>query len=99
MISVSRTSAYGPIITPPENDDVKGNVIGRISVASLDNTVSLLQNITARGVVHGPIIYFDTSSYPITATLPIFAGTSAKPTFFDDVCNPLPDDTPDLSNL
>ena len=75
-----------------------GNAIDSISVASLDNTVIPLQNLTVHGVSHAPITYFDTFPLPVTATLPIFA-TSNDTTIADDACNPLPDDTPDLSNF
>ncbi|THG94885.1 hypothetical protein EW026_g6671 [Hermanssonia centrifuga] len=103
----SRIASTGKIVTiAAGNDGAKGvfftsspgNAIDAISVASLDNTVIPLQNATVHGVVHDPITYFDTFPFPVTATLPIFP-TSTDPTVVDDACNPLPDDTPDLSNF
>lgn len=75
-----------------------GNAINAISVASTDNTVIPLQNATVFGVEHDPITYFDTFPLPVNSTLPIFA-TSTDTTVEDDACNPLPDDTPDLSQF
>lgn len=74
-----------------------GNGINVISVASLDNTVIPLQNATVGGVQHNPITYFSTFPLPVEGALPIFA-TSNSTTVADDACNPLPDDTPDLSD-
>jgi hypothetical protein len=50
------------------------------------------------GVVHDPIPYFETFPLPINGTLPVFV-TSNDTTVVDDACNPLPDDTPDLSKF
>ncbi len=75
-----------------------GNGINAISVASLDNTVIPLQNATVHGVVHDPITYFDALPLPVNGTLPLFA-TSNDTTVVDDACDPLPDDTPDLSGF
>ncbi|KAI0745166.1 subtilisin-like protease [Earliella scabrosa] len=75
-----------------------GNGISVISVASLDNTVIPLQNATVHGVEHDPVTYFSALPFPITETLPLFA-TSNDTTVVDDACDPLPDDTPDLSNF
>ena len=75
-----------------------GNAIDGVSVASLDNTVIPLQNATVHGVTHAPVTYFDALPLPVTATLPIFA-TSNSTTVEDDACDPLPDDTPDLSKF
>ncbi|KAI9067297.1 subtilisin-like protease [Trametes sanguinea] len=101
----SRIAATGKIVTiAAGNDGSKGswytsgpgNAINAISVASLDNTIIPLQNATVHGVEHNPITYFATFPLPINGTLPIFA-TSNDTTVVDDACNPLPDDTPDLS--
>ncbi|KAI0663397.1 subtilisin-like protease [Cubamyces menziesii] len=101
----SRIAATGKIVTiAAGNDGAKGswytsgpgNAINAISVASLDNTVIPLQNATVHGVQHDPITYFSTFPFPVNGTLPIFA-TSNDTTVVDDACDPLPDDTPDLS--
>ncbi|KAI0358577.1 subtilisin-like protease [Trametes cingulata] len=103
----SRIAATGKIVTiAAGNDGAKGswytsspgNGINAISVASLDNTVIPLQNATVHGVAHDPITYFSTFPLPVNGTLPIFA-TSNDTTIVDDACNPLPDDTPDLSSF
>ncbi|RPD78695.1 subtilisin-like protease [Lentinus tigrinus ALCF2SS1-7] len=103
----SRIAASGRIVTiAAGNDGSKGswytsspgNGINAISVASLDNTVIPLQNATVHGVAHDPIPYFDALPLPVNATLPVFA-TSNDTTVVDDACNPLPDDTPDLSGF
>ncbi|KAI0775848.1 subtilisin-like protease [Trametes elegans] len=101
----SRIAATGKIVTiAAGNDGAKGswfssspgNAIDAISVASLDNTIIPLQNATVHGVAHDPIPYFNTFPLPVNGTLPIFA-TSNDTTVADDACDPLPDDTPDLS--
>ncbi|KAI0363362.1 subtilisin-like protease [Pilatotrama ljubarskyi] len=103
----SRIAATGKIVTiAAGNDGAKGswytsspgNGINAISVASLDNTVIPLQNATVHGVAHDPITYFSTFPLPVNGTLPIFA-VSNDTTVPDDACNPLPDDTPDLSSF
>ncbi|CDO69143.1 hypothetical protein BN946_scf185042.g45 [Trametes cinnabarina] len=103
----SRIAATGKIVTiAAGNDGAKGswytsgpgNAINAISVASLDNTVIPLQNATVHGVKHDPITYFATFPLPVNGTLPIFT-TSNDTTIVDDACNPLPDDTPDLSSF
>ncbi|KXN90803.1 Minor extracellular protease vpr [Leucoagaricus sp. SymC.cos] len=73
-----------------------GNGINAISVASVDNIIIPLQNATVHGVQHDPITYFNALPLPVNGSLPIFA-TSNSTTVVDDACNPLPDDTPDLS--
>ncbi|KAI0088133.1 subtilisin-like protease [Irpex rosettiformis] len=106
-VVASRIGSTGRIITiAAGNDGAKGafytsgpgNAIDGISVASLDNTVIPLQNATVHGVTRAPITYFDALPLPVKATLPIFA-TSNSTTVEDDACNPLPDDTPDLSKF
>ncbi|KAJ3554568.1 hypothetical protein NM688_g3038 [Phlebia brevispora] len=103
----SRIAATGKIVTIAAGNDgadgafytsSPGNAINAISVASLDNTVIPLQNATVHGVTHDPITYFDTFPLPVNGTLPIFA-TSTDTTIVDDACDPLPDDTPDLSGF
>ena len=51
---------------------------------------------TVEGVDHDPIVYLTISPFNVTSALPIFA-TSNDTTIKDDACNPLPDNTPDLS--
>ncbi|KAF7797605.1 hypothetical protein EIP86_008805 [Pleurotus ostreatoroseus] len=103
----SRIAATGKIVTIAAGNDgadggfftsSPGTGIDAISVASLDNTVIPLQNATVHGVTHDPITYFDTFPLPVNGTLPVFA-TSTDPTVVDDACDPLPDNTPDLSNF
>ncbi|KAL4251464.1 Alkaline protease 1 [Abortiporus biennis] len=103
----SRISASGKIVTIAAGNDggkgsfftsSPGNAINSISVASTDNTVIPLQNLTVQGVQHDPITYFSTFPFPENRTLPIFA-TSTDTTVVDDACDPLPDNTPDLSNF
>ena len=73
-----------------------GNAINAISVASLDNTIIPLQNLTVTGVPHDPITYFSALPLPVKDTLPLYA-TSKDATVTNDACDPLPDSTPDLS--
>ncbi|OCH84198.1 subtilisin-like protease [Obba rivulosa] len=103
----SRIAATGKIVTiAAGNDGTKGTFfasspatgINAISVASVDNIVIPLQNVTVHGVVHDPITYFSTFPLVVNGTLPIFA-TSTDTTVVDDACDPLPDDTPDLSQF
>ncbi|XP_006457328.1 hypothetical protein AGABI2DRAFT_212668 [Agaricus bisporus var. bisporus H97] len=75
-----------------------GNGIDVISVASTDNYAIPLQNATVGGVKHDPITYLDTLPLPVNGTFPIYA-TSNSTTVEDDACNPLPDSTPDLSDM
>lgn len=56
-----------------------------------------VQNATVGGVQHDPIPYFFPTPLLPGATLPIFA-TSNSTTVPDDACDPLPDNTPDLSD-
>ncbi|KAI0709562.1 pyrolysin [Cerioporus squamosus] len=98
----SRIAASGRIVTIAAGTLVvhfgPGNGINAISVASLDNTVIPLQNLTVHGVQHDPITYFDALPLPVNGTLPLFA-TSNDTTVVDDACDPLPDETPDLSGF
>ncbi|EMD33648.1 hypothetical protein CERSUDRAFT_159874 [Gelatoporia subvermispora B] len=103
----SRIAATGKIVTiATGNDGTKGTfftsapatAINAIAVASVDNIVIPLQNVTVHGIQHDPITYFSTFPLPVNGTLPIFA-TSTDTTVVDDACDPLPDDTPDLSQF
>ncbi|KXN90796.1 Minor extracellular protease vpr [Leucoagaricus sp. SymC.cos] len=105
-VVASRLVELGKVVTIAAGNDgasgswytsSPGNGINVISVASLDNTVIPPQNATVNGVRHDPITYFDSLPLPVNGSLPIFA-TSNSTTVVDDACNPLPDDTPDLSD-
>ena len=67
-------------------------------MASLDNTIINLQNATIHGIEHDPVTYFNALPLPVDGTLPIFV-TSNDTTITNDACDPLPDDTPDLSGF
>ncbi|KAK7473132.1 hypothetical protein VKT23_001233 [Stygiomarasmius scandens] len=106
-VVASRIARAGRIVTIAAGNDgasgswytsSPGNGIDVISVASLDNTVLPLQTATVQGAEHDPIPYFSLFPIPITEPLPIFA-TSNDTTVVDDACDPLPDDTPDLSGF
>ncbi|KAF5371300.1 hypothetical protein D9758_004263 [Tetrapyrgos nigripes] len=106
-VLASRLVERGKIITIAASNDgasgswyssSPGNGINVISVASLDNTVIPIQTATVQGAQHDPIPYFSLFPIPVTEPLPIFA-TSNDTTVVDDACNPLPDDTPDLSGF
>ncbi|KAJ7647008.1 subtilisin-like protease [Roridomyces roridus] len=70
--------------------------IGVISVGSVDNIDTPVQNATVHGVVHDPITYNQPLPLNVPGALPIYA-TSTNISQVDDACNPLPDSTPDLS--
>ncbi|KAI0786658.1 pyrolysin [Abortiporus biennis] len=106
-VVASRISASGKVVTMAAgNDGGKGtfftsspaNAIDSISVASSDNTVVPLQNLTVHGVQHDPITYYSTFPFPTNSTLPIYA-TSNDTNVLDDACDFLPDGTPDLSSF
>ncbi|KEP46652.1 minor extracellular protease vpr protein [Rhizoctonia solani 123E] len=72
-----------------------GTGLDVISVGSVDNTVSQLQNaIVSNG---RKIPYQSFLPLDIPASHSIYA-TSNDPTITDDACNPLPSNTPDLSD-
>ncbi|KAK0213189.1 pyrolysin [Desarmillaria ectypa] len=73
-----------------------GSGINVISVASVDNVVIPVQNVTVKGVDHSPIPYLVAVPFNVTGDLPIYA-TSTNTSITDDACSPLPSDTPDLS--
>ncbi|KAI0045501.1 subtilisin-like protease [Auriscalpium vulgare] len=106
-VVASRIAATGTVVTIAAGNDGQfgafftsspGNGVNVISVASLDNTVTLLQNVTVHGSAHPPITYYSATPVPSTAEWPIYA-TSNDTTIIDDACDPLPDSTPDLSNF
>ncbi|KAJ7693309.1 subtilisin-like protease [Mycena rosella] len=104
-VVASRIAAEGRVVTVAAGNDgengawytsAPGGGIFVISVASVDNIVSPVQNATVQGVAHDPIPYF--SALPLNAigALPIYV-TSTNISQTDDACSPLPDSTPDLS--
>ncbi|KAJ7282961.1 subtilisin-like protease [Mycena rebaudengoi] len=102
----SRIAAQGRVVTAAAgNNGVlgawytsdPGGGIGAISVASVDNIVSPVQNATVHGVDHPPIPYFMATPLDVTGEMPIYA-TSTNISQTDDACQSLPDDTPDLSS-
>ncbi|KAF8634300.1 hypothetical protein AX17_004252 [Amanita inopinata Kibby_2008] len=104
-VVASRIAALGKVVTIAAGNDgasgswytsSPGNGINVISVASLENTVVPLQEALVNGVRHDPIIYFSLFPLPAKKPVPIYA-TSNDTTIIDDACNPLPDNTPDLS--
>ncbi|KAK0225536.1 pyrolysin [Armillaria fumosa] len=90
-IAAGNDGAYGSWYT-----SAPGNGISVISVASVDNLVIPIQNVTVEGVDHDPIPYLEAVPFNVTGDLPIYA-TSTDTSITDDACSPLPSDTPDLS--
>lgn len=76
--------------------DSPSNAISGISVASVDNIITPLQNATVHGIEHNPITYFNVTPLPVNGTLPIFA-TSNNTAIMNDACDPLPPSTPNLA--
>ncbi|KAG8901449.1 hypothetical protein FRC01_009845, partial [Tulasnella sp. 417] len=72
-----------------------GSGVDVISVASVQNTRTIVQTITLSNG-HEPIIYNSFLPLKVDGSLPIYA-TSTDTDIADDACNPLPDTTPDLS--
>lgn len=70
--------------------------INTISVASIENTVVVVQNATVSNG-YGPIPYFSFLPLNITGALPVYA-VSTDTTIPNDACTALPATTPDLSN-
>ncbi|KZV93701.1 subtilisin-like protease [Exidia glandulosa HHB12029] len=103
----SRLSDAGLVVTIAAGNDGQfgafftsspGNGLDAISVASVDNVVSVVQSVTTN-VAHDPIPYFSLFPLPVGgAAFPVFA-TSTDTTVVDDACNPLPANTPDLSKF
>ncbi|KAJ6625851.1 peptidase S8/S53 domain-containing protein [Mycena sp. CBHHK59/15] len=105
-VVASRIAAQGRVVTVAAGNDGDvgawytsdpGAGIGAISVASVDNIVSPVQNATVQGVAHDPIPYFMALPLNVTGPMPIYA-TSTNISQIDDACSPLPDSTPDLSS-
>ncbi|KAF7315658.1 Subtilisin-like protease [Mycena indigotica] len=104
-VVASRIAAEGRVVTIAAGNDGEygpwytsspGAGIGVISVGSVDNVVSMFQNLTVHGAVHDPITYL--LPFPLNATseYPIYV-TSTDISKTDDACDSLPDNTPDLS--
>ncbi|KAF8125019.1 peptidase S8/S53 domain-containing protein [Mycena galopus ATCC 62051] len=105
-VVASRIAAQGRVVTVATGNNGEdgawytsdpGGGIGVISVASVDNIVSPIQNATVQGVTHDPISYFETLPLNVAGEWPIYA-TSTNISQLDDACNPLPDNTPNLSS-
>ncbi|KAJ7646960.1 subtilisin-like protease [Roridomyces roridus] len=106
-VVASRIAASGKIVTIAAGNDgdlgswyASGPATGleTISVASSDNTVIPLQSFTVEGVTHDPIPYYSVLPLPIDGPKKLYA-ISKDSTVVDDACNPLPADTPDLSEF
>ncbi|KAJ6594206.1 subtilisin-like protease [Mycena capillaripes] len=104
-VVASRIAAQGRVVTVAAGNNGlegawytsdPGGGIGVISVASVDNIVSPIQNATVQGVAHEPIPYFLALPLNVTGAFPIYV-TSTNLSQPDDACDPLPDSTPDLS--
>ncbi|KAI0040635.1 subtilisin-like protease [Auriscalpium vulgare] len=104
-VVASRIAATGTIVTIAAGNDgahgswyssSPGNGIDVISVASVDNTVIAIQNLTLHGADRDSLPYFRLQPAPFPDPLPLYA-TSNDSTVASDACDPLPDSTPDLS--
>ncbi|QRW22547.1 pyrolysin [Rhizoctonia solani] len=103
-VVASRIADAGRIVTIAAGNDGQygswytsgpGTGLSVISVGSVDNTVTTVQNAV---VSNGrEISYLGLATLPIPAGLALYA-TSSDTTVADDACNPLPATTPDLSN-
>ncbi|CAE7226259.1 unnamed protein product [Rhizoctonia solani] len=103
-VVASRIADKGRIVTIAAGNDGQygswyasgpGTGLSVISVGSIDNTALNLQNAT---VSNGrQISYQSLEKLAIPDNLPIYA-TSQDPTTATDACDPLPANTPDLSN-
>ncbi|GJJ15891.1 hypothetical protein Clacol_010169 [Clathrus columnatus] len=106
-VVASRLARMGKIVTIAAGNDGSvgswytsgpSNGIDVISVASVDNLFIPLRNATTSDPTHPTIPYFDFTPIPLPGPFPIYA-TSNDTTVVGDACNPLPDDTPDLSKF
>ncbi|KAG8738765.1 hypothetical protein FRC10_006482 [Ceratobasidium sp. 414] len=89
-IAAGNDGAYGSWYTSGP-----GTGLSVISVGSVDNTVSTVENAL---VSNGrQVAYNGLAALPIPAGLSLYA-TSSDTAATADACNPLPDTTPDLSN-
>ncbi|TFK50631.1 subtilisin-like protease [Heliocybe sulcata] len=104
-VVASRIAGQGRVVTIAAGNDgaygswyasSPGTGVDVISVGSVNNIAIPVQNATVQGVEHDPIPYLEALPLNISSPRPIYA-TSTDTTVADDACNPLPDDTPDLS--
>ncbi|TFK66528.1 subtilisin-like protease [Pluteus cervinus] len=104
-VVASRIAAEGKVVTiAAGNDGDSGawftsnpsNGVNVISVASVNSIGYPSQNATVNGVQHDPIPYLQALPFNALGKWPIYA-TSTNTSVADDACDPLPDDTPDLS--
>ena len=65
---------------------------------SPNSTILPVRNATVNGPKHSPIQYVSLLPLNTTSPLPIYA-TSTNTSVDDDACNPLPDNTTDLSSF
>lgn len=103
-VVASRIAAKGRIVSIAAGNEGEfgswyasspGSGVDVISVASVENTNTLVQTITLSNG-HAPIAYNSFLPLKVNGSLPIYA-TSTDPNIVDDACNPLPDTIPDLS--
>ncbi|KAF8210672.1 peptidase S8/S53 domain-containing protein [Mycena galopus ATCC 62051] len=105
-VVASRIAAQGRVVTVATgNNGEDGAWYTSDPVASVDNIVSPIQNATVQGVTPRPHrafeifagSYFETLPLNVAGEWPIYA-TSTNISQLDDACNPLPDNTPNLSS-
>ncbi|KAK7053257.1 hypothetical protein VNI00_003883 [Paramarasmius palmivorus] len=105
-VVASRIAASGKVVTVAAGNDggsgawftsAPGNGVDVISVGSVDNIVLFIYNATVHGVEHNPVTYYSLSPFSVNGTLPVWA-TSNNISITDDACNPLPDNTPNLTD-
>ncbi|KZO98808.1 subtilisin-like protease [Calocera viscosa TUFC12733] len=89
-ISAGNDGSYGAWYA---SDPADGQSV--IAVASVDNTVTPIQNFTLSDE-YGPVPYYQAVPYSVDGPIPFYV-TSFNTTNTTDACNPFPDDTPDLS--
>ncbi|TFK18824.1 peptidase [Coprinopsis marcescibilis] len=106
-VVASRIAESGKIVTiAAGNDGSRGSwytaspssSINAISVGSLENSVIPLQTANLQGTDQPSVIYFSLKPLSIEGEWPIYV-TSNDTTIIDDACDPLPEDTPDLSQF
>ncbi|KIY63825.1 subtilisin-like protein [Cylindrobasidium torrendii FP15055 ss-10] len=70
---------------------------GAVSVASIQSAGYDLPHVSVVGAKYPSIPYFSWDTIPVKGTLDVYA-VSIEPNGTTDACDPLPTDTPDLSN-
>ncbi|EJU04161.1 subtilisin-like protease [Dacryopinax primogenitus] len=91
VISAGNDGQYGAWYA---SDPADGQSV--VAAASVDNVVTPLQNFTLSDG-YGPVPYYQAVAYAIDGPMKFYV-TSFNTSNTTDACNPLPDDTPDLSN-